>query len=87
VTDLSVVWPVRVVGTNVVHLAQYELVDLTDPSGVSRLVTICPGADRIGPVKLLAAGDPTFVVCPDCRSWLAEANPQGLATLLEGARS
>jgi hypothetical protein len=87
VTDLSVVWPVRVVGTNVVHLAQYEEPDYADPSDVARLVAVCPTLERIGALELLPVPSPAFVVCPDCRSWLAEANPVGLATLMRGAKT
>lgn len=84
-TDLSVVWPVRVVGSNVVHLAQYVVDE--GPAAVRRLVAVCPGAERIGALELLPVRGPAFVVCPDCRSWLAEANPDGLATLLRGAKT
>lgn len=84
--DLTVVHPARVVGTNVVHLARFVLADPADVASVTQLRALCPGAAFVTALELVPEEAPTLILCPACRSWLFEVNPDGLKVLLRRAK-
>jgi hypothetical protein len=61
------VYPARVVGTQIAHLATQEV----DEAG-GDLRAICPGRDTIAALELIPEGA-VIVWCGGCRAWAAEA--------------